>query len=140
MTSITTASGTVWAVFGHRLALDCADTKILVDLGPKGAEGLTLAPGDAVIVEGERTPCEIRAARLVLADGTVRTLARPGRDHGPGDLELALRRVRDAGYHVEGAPIRKPRHFELVGIRDGASFQVHVHDDGSIRKAKPLAV
>ncbi|WP_019906660.1 hypothetical protein [Methylobacterium sp. 77] len=139
MTRNATATGTIWAVFGHRLSLEGPDGKVLVDLGPKAVEGLALTVGETVTVEGERTPCEIKVSRLVRADGTVRIIERQGKGHGPGDPEAALRVALAAGYRVEGMPVRKPKHFELRGIRDGAPFEIHVHDDGSIRKSKSLA-
>ncbi|GJE19056.1 hypothetical protein [Methylobacterium marchantiae] len=138
MPTTVSATGTVWAVFGHRLALDCATTKILADLGPKATTGALPTVGDIVTVDGERKPCEIKVSRLILADGTVRTIVRPDQGHGPADTDAALRLVRDAGYRVEGLPIRKPKHFQIRGIRDGAAFEVHVHDDGCIRREKRL--
>ncbi|MCC0806420.1 hypothetical protein FPV16_09355 [Methylobacterium sp. W2] len=139
MPKTATATGIVWAVFGHRLALEGNGTRSLADLGPKIATEEMPTVGETVTVEGELTLCEIKVSRLVLADGTVRIIARPEKGHGKGDPDAAARLVRDAGYRVEGPPIRKPRHFEIRGIRDGATFEVHVHDDGGIRKEKRIA-
>ncbi|KQP16495.1 hypothetical protein [Methylobacterium sp. Leaf93] len=140
MPKTATTTGIVWAVFGHRLALEGNGTRSLADLGPKAvSEGMPRV-GDAVTVEGEVTPCEIKVSRLVLADGTVHIIARPEKGHGKGDPDAAVRLVRDAGYRVEGPPLRKLRHFEIRGIRDGETFDVHVHDDVGIRKEKRIAV
>ncbi|WP_027171031.1 hypothetical protein [Methylobacterium sp. 10] len=139
MPKTATATGIVWAVFGHCFALEGNGTRSLADLGPKATTEEMPTVGEAVTVEGEVTPCEIKVSRLIIADGTVRIIERPDKTHGPGDPDTALRLVRDAGYRVEGPPIRKPRHFEIRGIRDGVAFDVHVHDDGSIRKERQLA-
>lgn len=137
------ATGTIWAVFGHRFALEGPGGRILADLGPEGAAGLALAslalaPGDTVTVAGERKPTEIRVDRLTLADGSVHAIARPGRpDHVPADPEFALGAARAAGYAPSGTPKRKPKHFEVPATRDGAAFTLHVTLDGALRKAEP---
>lgn len=135
------ASGTIWAQFGHRLAIEGTDGRVLADLGPKGAEGLTLKPGDTVAVTGERKPSEIKVATLTLADGTVHTIDWPKKpDHAegkaPADAAAAIAAVAAAGYAVDGAPVRKPRHFEIVGTRAGARDTLHVEFDGRIRKTE----
>ena len=145
-------AGTVWAVFGHRFALDGAGGRILADLGPKGAAGIALAVGDRVSLQGTRKPSEIKVTRLTLADGSTRTIDWPekdapkkdgpkkdGPDHPPADPALAIRAAEAAGYAVAGAPARKPKHFELRGAKDGVSHEIHVALDGRIRKTKVLA-
>lgn len=136
------AAGTVWAVFGHRFALDGAGGRILADLGPKGAAGIALAAGDRVSLQGTRKPSEIKVTRLTLADGSTRTIDWPEtekHDHPPADPALAIRAAEAAGYAVAGAPARKPKHFELRGAKDGVSHEIHVALDGRIRKTKVLA-
>lgn len=135
------ASGTVWARFGHRFAIEGKDGRFLADLGPKGAEGLTLKPGDTVAVMGERKPSEIKVTTLTLADGTVRTIDWPKKpDHpegkAPADPAAAIAAVEAAGYAVEGDPVRKPKHFEIVGTRAGTRHTIHVEFDGRIRKTE----
>ncbi|TXM97054.1 hypothetical protein FV242_32520 [Methylobacterium sp. WL64] len=151
------AAGTVWAVFGHRFALDGAGGRILADLGPKGAAGIVLAAGDRVSLRGTRKPSEIKVTRLTLADGSTRTIDWPEKDaskkdarktgaakteghgHPVADPALAVRAAEAAGYAVAGAPERKPRHFELQGAKDGVRHTVYVALDGTIRKAVALA-
>ena len=136
------ATGTVWALFGHRFALDGAGGRILADLGPKGAAGIALAVGDRVSVQGTQKPSEIKVTRLTLADGSTRTIAWPEKekhDHPPADPALAIRAAEAAGYAVAGVPARKPKHFELRGAKDGAEHELHITLDGEIRKAKVLA-
>lgn len=145
MTDPHTATGTIWAVFGHRFAVEGPEGRFLADLGPKGAEGLTLAPGDTVTVSGERKPSEIKVSRLTLGDGTPRAVpwpAKPDRapakpDHVPADPAAALAAAREAGYAPSGETRRKPKHFEVPVTKDGSAFTLHVDLDGSVRKAEP---
>ncbi|HJE25621.1 MAG TPA: hypothetical protein K8W01_18395 [Methylorubrum populi] len=140
------ASGTIWGVFGHRLALDGAEGRVLVDLGPTGIEGLDLKIGDPVSVSGQRKPSEIKVTGLTLADGTERVLKwpdRPPRDGlKPGeavDPAPAVANVKAAGYVAEGPPRRKPKHFEITAFKDGKRHELHVGLDGAIRKIKAAA-
>lgn len=115
MTDLQTATGTIWAVFGHRLAVEGPDGRFLADLGPEGAKGLTLTPGDTVTVTGERKPSEIKVSRLILGDGPARPIAWPAKadkpGHAPADPEAALAAARRAGYAPSGEARRKPKHF-----------------------------
>jgi hypothetical protein len=151
MTDLHTATGTIWAVFGHRLAVEGPDGRFLADLGPEGAKGLTLTPGDTVTVIGERKPSEIKASRLTLGDGPAQTIARPAKPghapkpghalkpgHAPADPEAALAAARRAGYAPSGEAKRKPKHFEVPATRGDAAFTLHVDLDGAVRKAEPI--
>jgi len=151
-TDLHDAAGTVWAVFGHRFALDGAGGRILADLGPKGAAGIALAVGDRISLQGTQKPSEIKVTRLTLADGSTHTIDWPekheprkdgskkdGPDHPPADPALAIRAAEAAGYTVAGTPARKPKHFELRGAKDGAEHELHIALDGAIRKTKILA-
>lgn len=150
MNDMQTVTGTVWAVFGHRFALEGKDGRVLADLGPKGAEGIAIAEGDRITIQGARKPSEIKVLSITLADGTTRDILWPkkpqgadggGADgkHGPADPAAALAAVKAEGYAVEGEPKRKPKHFEVVGAKDGVRHEIHVELDGKIRKANPLA-
>lgn len=142
MSDIQQAHGTIWAVFGHRVALESGSDRVLADLGPGGMGSLSLKVGDTIRVAGERKPCEIKVTSLTLPDGTLHAISwdRPHHAHAPAaDPERARDALRRAGYRIEGEPRRKPKHFELRGIRDGATFEVHVALDGTIRKAEPVA-
>ncbi|MCJ2036047.1 hypothetical protein [Methylobacterium sp. J-068] len=139
------ARGTIWAVFGHRLAIEGPDGRILVDLGPEGAKGLALKPGDTIAVTGERRPSEIKVASLTLPDGTQHAIPwkaphHPGKpDHAPADPAIAVAALERAGYRLEGEVKRKPKHFELRAVKDGTAFAMHVALDGTIRRANPVA-
>jgi hypothetical protein len=138
--------GTIWALFGHRLAVEGPDGRVLVDLGPEGAralaaQGVTLSVGDAVAVTGERKPTEIKAAAITGPDGVRHAVARPGpagTDAAPADPARALAALHQAGYRVEGVPARKPKHFEIRASRDGGLYAMHVTFAGLIRKTEIL--
>ena len=134
----TKAAGTVWAVFGHRFAIEGADGRHLADLGPKGAEGVAPRVGDAVTVEGEKKPSEIKVARLTTADGTVHAVTWPDKHAGSeGDPAAAITAAEAAGYRVTGEPERKPKHVEVPAEKDGRAVRLHVARDGTVRAPKP---
>ena len=140
-------TGTVWGIFAHRIALDTAAGKVLADLGPKGAETVTIAEGDRITVQGIRKPSEIKAASVVTRDGVTHAIAWPEKDgkggkhdkgaDDHGDPAVATAAAEADGYVVTGAPSRKPKHWDVPATRDGASFVLHVELDGNIKKAKP---
>lgn len=139
MNDTQTITGTVWAVFGHRLAIKGKEGRSLADLGPKGAEGIVIALGDTVSIKGERKPTEIKVTSITLKDGTVHEIAWPKKPHDEADPTAALAAVKAEGYAVEGEPKRKPKHFDVVGSKDGARHEIHVELDGKIRHAKLIA-
>lgn len=137
-----TVTGTVWAVFEHRFAVEAKDGRILADLGPKGSEGIEVAVGDTVSFEGERKPSEIKVTSIVLKDRITHAIAwpkKPHDEHGERDPAAAIAAVNAQGYAVEGVPKRKPKHFEIVGAKGGARHEFHVELDGKIRKSKVIA-
>ncbi|KQP89759.1 hypothetical protein ASF60_18675 [Methylobacterium sp. Leaf113] len=139
--------GTIWALFGHRLALECPEGRVLVDLGPEGAEALaraavTLKPGDAIAVTGEQKPSEIKASAITAPDGTRHRIPRSrpeDGDAGKADPALALAALQQAGYQVDGEARRKPKHFEIHARKDGGHFEAHVTFAGVIRKTKTIS-
>ena len=145
MNDIQEVSGTVWAVFGHRLAIEGSAGRVLADLGPKGAEGIAVTVGDTVSLMGERKPTEIKVMSITLGDGAARAITWPKKpEHGQAeddrpDPAAAIAAVKAQGYAVEGEPKRKPKHFEIVGTREGGRHELHVAFDGTIRKTKPNA-
>lgn len=143
--------GTIWAVFGHRLAIEGPNGRVLVDLGPEGAKALTLQmarplkEGDSIAVSGERKPSEIKVTSITLPDGTCHTvpwkkpphLGGPG--HAPADPAHAVTALERAGYRVDGEAKRRPKHFEIPATKDGQAYEAQFDLDGTIRKAKPVA-
>ncbi|KQP67774.1 hypothetical protein ASF41_21395 [Methylobacterium sp. Leaf111] len=139
--------GTIWALFGHRLAIESPEGRVLVDLGPEGARalalaGVTLTPGDAIAVTGERKPSEIKAIAITAPDGMRHAIARPrpeDGDAGQADPTVAFAALRKAGFQVEGEARRRPKHFEIRARKDGGYVEAHVTFVGVIRKTKALS-
>ena len=133
--------GQVGDIFAHRFVIRTHEGPILADLGPKGAEAFVLATGLDIVVEGEMKPSELKVTRIARKGGSPVEIAhkkKPGHDaHAePRDARNA---VEKAGYETLGAPRRKPKHFEVLGRKDGRLVECHVEFDGRIRKEKPVA-
>jgi hypothetical protein len=136
-------TGTVQDVFAHRFTLRTAAGVVLADLTPRGEEKITLAAGDEVTIEGERKPSEVKVTRIRRGDSTL-TIEPPGKD-GPheasdhdGDPRIAIASVRAAGFEVIGEPRPKPKHFEILGRRNGSLSELLVSVGGNIRHVKPV--
>ena len=129
-------SGVIWGAFKHRFAIETADGKALIDIGPKGADMLELAEGDRVDVKGERKPSEIKVHSIKVSGKTHRIDWLPKHDDGASP-DVAKRAVKDEGYEVAGEPERRPKHWEVPAKRNGRSYEIHVELDGAIRHIKP---
>jgi hypothetical protein len=140
MSDTVTLSGTVADVFAHRFTLETDTGTVLADLGPKGAERIALATGDAVSITGERKPSEIKVTRLTRGGETLDLSHDKGPDHPPADPKPVLAAVEQAGLTPLGEPRRKPKHFEVLARdADGAHHELHVEFDGTLRQRKPVA-
>lgn len=53
-------AGTVWAVFGHRSAIEGSRGRFLADLGSNEFESVEIRPGDAISRRDTRKPTEIK--------------------------------------------------------------------------------
>ena len=149
MSDTITLSGTVADIFAHRFTLKTESGTVLADLGPKGADAVKLAPGDAVSVTGEQKPSEIKVHSLTRKGATIaiphgdKKDGKPDHrdhDHEPADPKLARAAAETAGLRPVGEPRRKPKHFEVLA-RDakGAHHELHVALDGTLRQQKPVA-
>ncbi len=132
-------SGTITHIFGHRVVVRTEDSDILADLTPRGIEQITLHLHDAVTVEGEMRPSELKVSRLTRGGQTIQ-IDPPKKPHhdAHADSSMALAAAKSAGYAIVGWPRRKPKHFELLGQRDGGINELHIALDGHIRKSKPV--
>jgi len=132
-------SGTITHIFGHRFVIRTEDSDILADLTPRGIEQIALRLHDAVRVEGEMKPSELKVSRLTRGGETIQ-IDHPKKPHhdAHADCSVALAAARSAGYAIVGAPRRKPNHFELLGQRNGIFNELHIALDGHIRKSKPV--
>ncbi|MFH6786427.1 MULTISPECIES: hypothetical protein [Methylobacterium] len=137
----TALSGTIQHVFSHRFTLEADGAVHLADLGPKGAEAFPLAAGLQVTLEGERRPSEIKVTRIA-APGREPVEIHHKKPHHPGKPrrdavhpDLALAAVTAAGWTPAGAPLRKPKHAEVLARRgDGAWTELHVDAAGTITR------
>ncbi len=134
----TRLSGRILHVFGHRFVVETKAGAVLADLTPKGHERIALRVGDQVSLEGEQKPSELKVTRFT-RDGQTVHIEHPKKPHHHDDADpaVALKAARSAGYEPVAAPRRKPKHFEVLGRRDGAFTELHIELDGHIRKTKP---
>jgi hypothetical protein len=137
-------SGRVTDVFAHRFVVETGKGKVLADLGPKGAERVSLKEGDRVELIGDMKPSELKVHSIAKNGEPPVLVDHPGkpRPHPPeleADSKPALKTVEANGFTVLGRPRRKPRHFEILG-RDpaGDMVELHVELDGSLRKTHPI--
>lgn len=133
--------GVVRDVFGHRFVLTTDDGPILADVGPHPRESVKLKAGAKVNITGRQTPSEIKVHLFQSGRGKIVVLRKPEKDHPrdeESDLAAAANVALDAGYIVEGDPIRKSKHFQLKTIRGGRRYELHVMPNGDIRREKPL--
>jgi hypothetical protein len=140
-----TASGKILHLFAHRFVVETAKGPVLADVTPKGIEQIALKVGDLVSLEGEMKPSELKVMRLTRNGRTVEIEHKKKphhphdhhHDHGPADPEIVLEAARAAGYEPAAEPRRKPKHFEVLGKRDGRFTELHIELDGHVRKTKP---
>jgi hypothetical protein len=140
-------SGKILHVFAHRFVVQTKSGALLADLTPKGLDRVALKVGDTVKLDGEMKPSELKVSRVVVDGRTVKIEhGKPHHHHddlhhehhhGPADPEIVLRAAREAGYEPAAKPRRKPKHFEVLGKRNGRFSELHIELDGHIRKSKP---
>lgn len=134
-------AGKITHVFAHRFVVKTAEGAILADVTPHGAEIVKLRIGDDVALEGERKPSELKVTRFTRGGQSVEIEHKKKHDHhhhDDADPKVAIRAVRAAGFEPIGEPRRKPKHFEVLGLRNGRHSELHVELDGRIRKTKPI--
>ena len=144
-------AGRIGDVFFHRFVIElAAGTKILADVGPKGAAAFPLEPGTEIVAEGEMKPSELKVERIAHV-GQKPVEIEHKKKHPPHHLHAphhhdehaepgeAKRAVEKAGFEAIGEPRRKPKHFEVLGRKGRRLVECHVEFDGHIRKEKPVA-
>lgn len=141
------ATGKILYVFGHRFVVQTKTGVILADVTPHGLDRVTLRVGDTVSIEGESKPTELKVSRFKLKGRTVKIEHKKPHHHHdhhehhhePADPKVVLKAARAAGYEPAAEPRRKPKHFEVLGKRNGRYSELHIELDGHIRKTKPAA-
>jgi hypothetical protein len=133
-------SGKIVHVFAHRFVVRTQKGAVLADLTPHGADLVDLRIGAEVELEGEMKPSEFKVVRFS-CDGKSVTIEHKKHEHDhhkPVDPKVALGAAREAGFEPIGEPRRKPKHFEILGLRNGRHSELHIELDGRIRKTKPV--
>jgi hypothetical protein len=134
-----TASGTITHIFGHRFVVQTTNGAILADLTPRGIEQTALRVGDEVTLAGEMKPSELKVTRFIRGSKTIEIEHGKHHDeHRDADPRLAIQAATAAGFDPLGQPRRKPKHFEVLGRRDGKLTELHIELDGRIRKRKAV--
>ncbi len=137
---ITTASGKITHIFGHRFVVQTGRNSILADVTPHGLEQIEFQIGDSVELTGEQKPTELKVARFT-RDGKTTAIEhkkKHDRHHADADPRTALRVAEKAGFETLGEPRRKPKHFEVLGRRDEELTELHIELDGRIRNRKAV--
>ena len=100
---------------------------------------LVLLSGCAAGASSTSAPPPPKQVTITLADGTTHEVAWPTKHeddkHAAADPDAARAAVKAQGYEIEGEPKRKPKHFEIVGVKDGVRHAIHVELDGKVRHA-----
>ena len=142
----TALSGTIKHVFAHRFTLEAQGETHLADLGPKGAQAFSLAPGLPVTLEGERRPSEIKVTRIETTGREPVFIEHKKPNHAPGhkhadapaDASVVLATARQAGWEPKGEPRQKPKHFEVLARQGRRAWtELHIDFAGTIYKQKP---
>lgn len=135
-----TVTGRIADVFGHRFIVETtAGARILADLGPKGLEAFPISEGLAIELEGEQKPSELKVSSIAVAGERPIAIEHGKKGHDEHVKPVvAVRAAEAAGFQPVGEARRKPKHFEILGRKDGAYFECHVTFDGAIRKEKPV--
>ena len=134
------------AVFSRRFVVEDQDGKHLADLGSE-ASLVDLHEGDKVTFHGRCKHSEIKVSEIAKEGGEMILIDRKGGDgHGKDvvkhDPRLALAALKIEGYTALGAPLGKPKHFEIVGrsAKGRILVEFHVELDGPIDKTKPAGM
>jgi hypothetical protein len=146
-------SGEVTDIFAHRFVVKTEAGKILADLGPKGAEQVTLREGDKVTLSGEMKPSELKIHTIEKGHGPKIVIEHKKpqphhdhhqphhhpREHEDADPKHALKTAAANGFAIVGSPRRKPKHFEILGKDSAGDFvELHIELDGALRKTRPV--
>lgn len=134
-------SGKITHVFAHRFVVKTSNGAVLADITPHGMGAVKLRVGAEVTLEGEMKPSELKVSRFTRGSQSVEIEHKKKHHHdhhGPADPKVALASARTAGFEPVGEPRRKPKHFEVLGRRNGVYSELHIELDGHIRKTKPV--
>ena len=134
-------SGKVTDVFGHRFVLATASGKVLADIGPEATGLVTVNVDDAVEIEGEEKPTEIKV-RSISIDGGKSVATHPSPKHSDKDhdhrplfsAEHARHVAEKMGFRIVGALRPHKKHYEATAEHGGSSHEIHVHRDHIMKR------
>ena len=144
--------GTVSDVVGHRVVVESADGKILVDLGPEADGQTALKVGDKITVDGDMKPGDqLHAESVTLASGQVYELhkkkgwlewltGKSTAELAPITIDQAKKFASAKGYTLTSEPVAEKKHFVANATKDGKTFSIDIHADGSIVANEPFGV
>lgn len=130
-------AGVITDVFGHRFVVKTDKEKALVDIGPEAAERVAFKVNDAVKIEGEQKPTEIKAHRISVDGGQYIDLHHgPKHAHdGPAFTAAeAIRVATKAGFKIVGELTPHKKHYEATAEHDGEQHDIHVHKDHIMKR------
>jgi hypothetical protein len=141
-------SGTVTDVFGPRFVVETSTGKVLVDIGPKGADKVVIKRGETIAIEGDRNKhSQLRAHRVTMADGQAYEvdkrskswrewiMGKPAADSmGSFDAAEARKFAADKGYQVSGNPVATKKHFRVMAAKDGKNYELRIHRNGKVEQ------
>lgn len=134
-------TGKITHIFAHRFVVETPRGAVLADIAPHGLEIIKLRIGADVELEGEKKPSELKVERFICDGESVEIEHKKKHDHDhhePADPEVAIGAARATGFEPIGKPRRKPKHFEVLGLRNGHHSELHIELNGRIRKTKPI--
>ncbi|MDX2287976.1 MAG: hypothetical protein NW217_04060 [Hyphomicrobiaceae bacterium] len=132
--------GKITDVFGHRVVVETASGKQLVNFGPKAGEMKQIVTGAAVTVEGElKKSGEVHAHKLTIGSDEI-ILAKDkatwrgwllgdANDDKPFNAADAKTKAKTAGYELVGDLTADKQHFVGQGKKGNDTFVIHVHRD-----------
>ena len=111
---------------------------MLADLTPHGAEQVALKIGDQIELEGELKPSELKVSRLTCKGKSTTIGEHHKTSHPFVEPAVARESALQAGFEAIDEPRRKPKHFEVLGRKNGEFCELHIELNGKIRKTKPI--
>ncbi|PPD01705.1 MAG: hypothetical protein CTY31_02870 [Hyphomicrobium sp.] len=139
--------GSVTEIFGHHAIVATDQKKYLVNFGPRVSEQGIVKTGDTVSITGDlKKSGQVRAHELTLADGRVVEVAKDKKtwsewfsgddadDEKPFTASDAKKLATDKGYVLTSQPLAEKRHFIANGSKDGKTFDLALHRDGTIKE------
>ena len=137
--------GRIGDIFSHRFVIELSDgTKILADVGPRGADAFRLETGTQVTIEGEMKPSELKVERIARRGGEAAVTVEHKKKHPPhedhhhehADPDAAKRTVKRAGFEPLGNAAPQAQALRGFGAQGRPSLRMSCHIGWSHPKGK----